>query len=337
MTGDPANPQTEEQMSTETKLTKEHQAVVDRLIELQQQLAKSDKIFCRDHLSYTDSTWNKIRNGQYWAAVKRPDDVLVQLTRDLRVLEREVAIASRFQGDRKFHEFDEFAAVLKSIRRCRAKGMHDPDRLVVFLADTGGGKSALCARILGQFNAVVVEAREAWKKSYFNCVKDVAAALNLDIGGINMAATIEDMIAETLLKKRMVLAIDEAEFFGPQALNFIKQLLNRTPTVIVLCAIPSAFDKWNQWYKHEAAQLRRRTHIMIRQDRIQPKEAEVFLENLGLNGHRKEAGVLLAKAANNFGRFDIIQRVVDDLTEAGHIDLEEVQKSIQRVQAQMGV
>ena len=323
-------------MQTKEKfiLSAEQSALIAELERQQRQLGKSDGEFCRDHLSYSPTVWSRVKSGDYWTMVSDPESVLIQLALDLKNLERDLAYAQRHAAQ-EFREFDDFAAVLKAIRQCRAKDLADPDRLVVFLADTGGGKSALCAHVAREFNGVVVEAREGWTRSYFTCLRDIADALGVNAAKIFSKTTLEDEILRKLTSRRRVLAIDEAEFFGVGALNLVKLILNKTPTVILLCAIGEAYDRWNRSLWHEAAQVRRRTDTLIRQSVIRPKEVKPFLKECGLNGCLEEAANCVAQAANEFGRFNTVRTLARKLTGQA-ADLDDVISAVRLHKQKLG-
>ena len=229
--------------------------------------------------------------------------------------------------------FAEFAAV----DECRAKNLSDPDRLITFLADTGGGKTRLCGRLHEEEGAIVVQAREAWKTSYFNCLRDFCDAVGIDTRANSNKGSMELEIVAALNKRRHILAVDEAEFFGAQSLNLIKLILNSTPSVVILCAIPEAFARWNRANWHEARQIRRRTHVLIHQELIHPSEAARFLVASPAKAVAREAAPLLAAAANQFGRFDLCKRVATLLKDGSDTaDLDDVKKAIARIQTYLG-
>lgn len=316
--------------------TAEQADTLAALIDWQGKLEKNDGIFCRDHLSYSATVWYRIKSGDYWNMVANRDPIFATLDKDLRRLEREQSIAARHAGAEWF-PFADFKAVQSAVDEARAKPISDPDRLIVFLADTGGGKTRLCGRLAQDGGAVIIEAREAWKTSYFNCLKDFATALGVDTRNNPTKGEMEEAILRELNKKRAILAVDEGEFFAAQSLNLIKLVLNKTPTVIVICAMPEAYARWNRANWHEARQIRRRTHALVVQEVIHPDEAARFLRKGPASAVAAAAGPHLAAAANQFGRFDLCKRVATSLR-AGHptADLEDVKKAITREQTLLG-
>lgn len=310
--------------------------VIETLAQWQQKLGKPDTTFCRDHLAYSPAVWSRIQSGEYWKMVRSPLAVIAQLRKDLRRLEREQVIAARHAGAEWF-AFDDNRAIMQAIDECRAKNLSDPDRLITYLADTGGGKTRLCGRLHEEHGAIVVQAREAWKTSYFNCLKDFCDAVGVDTKANSNKGLMELEIINALNKRRTVIAVDEGEFFGAQSLNLIKLILNSTPTVMVICAIPEAYARWNRANWHEARQIRRRTHVLIHQEAIHPSEAAKFLASGPAKAIAKEAAPFLAAAANQFGRFDTCKRVARALADGDDSPtLDDVKKAIARVQTFLG-
>jgi len=317
-----------ETIMEETKLTGAQRAVIEQLEGAQADLGKSEADFAKDHLTYSESAWNRIRSGKYFDLVKDADGVIDQLAEDLLILRREIAQAAKISAH-NFIAFDDTRSIFKAIEQCKYKPLADPDRLVVYLAPTGGGKTALCSQVAKRFKACVVEARDGWRRSFFTCIRDIAIALG--IRGINKLfspSLIEERVIVALGEKKRVIAIDEGEFFGAEALNLIKLLLNKTPTVILLCAIPEAYDRWNKSAWHEASQVRRRTHKVFVRDVITPEEAIEFIAPLKLEGRRQELGILAAQFANRFGSFDALHWLVEKLKGRSAVDSDALSDAI---------
>ena len=310
------------------KFTEHQQKVLSDLCSIQDQIKQSDEDFARDHLNYSPTVWFRLKSGQY--PVKDLDKVFVTLAQDLRRLREELAIANK-RGVQTYHKFDHFTAVLKAITECRTK--RNENRLVVYLADTGGGKSTLLNQVRKDFNGIIVEARESWRKSYFAACSDIALAAGAS-GAFRGEHDAEAGLITALQTRRMVMGIDEGEYFGPRTINLLKLILNETETVIVLCAIPPLFDRWNQAAWIESQQLKRRTHVVIRCPLIQPADVSEFLAGKISLGTDHKAGCLaIAKAANDFGKYDLITRVMEDLVNgpSDNPTLADVEKTVDSV------
>jgi hypothetical protein len=272
--------------------------------------------FCKDFCDFGDSKLSKILSAldpeaprSYFDDIK-PSSIEPELS-DLAALvesiplKRSLAIRINSQA---VHSLTQFRAVAKAIDQCGAKT--NPERLVKYLAPTGGGKSMLCAWLNQHrdLKARVVEVREAWKRSYFTVLLDIAAGVGTRIDGETRTAAIEDALIKFLSNKKILLALDEAEFFGAQAINGIKLLLNKTRLTVVLCAIPEAHDRWNRYYPMEADQLARRTHAVVELAAVHPKDAAEFFPD---KTFKDEAACLelLCAEASRFGHYSLINRV----------------------------
>lgn len=306
----------------------EEQAIVDALAKHQETLELSDEAFARDYLSYTVTVWGRVKKGEYWDMVADGSGVVDMLANDLSRLQRDLVLRGRFDGQ-MFARHKAFDALLKAVDACLRKPLANPDRLIVTLAPTGGGKSASCGQLVKLRKAVMVEARRAWQRSYFSALKDLSKAVGVKgVDECYAAARLEEKLLETLMSRRFVVAIDEGEFFSPDTLNLLKLCLNESPVVIVLAVIPEAYQAWNDSAKHEAWQIRRRTHAVVELEAISPEVAEQFFRHARPDG---EAVAAACKLANAFGHFDTLDRLAREFPNGEVIDLEAMRKAGDRV------
>jgi hypothetical protein len=322
--------------ATKTPLTPDQAETIAEMVRLQEESGKNDAAFARDHLSYSATYLTRIKSGELWGMIADHDRVISQLKTDIHEIQRQKAFAAR-RGDRKFYKLDDFEAIYIAISECRLKGLDDPDRCVVYLAPTGGGKTTLCNELSRRSRAIVVEARQAWRGSYWGCCQDIADTIRMSTHGLSGTQALEKGIVGRLSGQRRILAIDEGEFFGPAAINLIKLILNQTPTVVVLCAIPEAYDRWTRRAWHEASQLQRRTHAVVRLESIREKEAKLWLKECELNGCLDDAAKLAMNAANEFGAYDLLSRLAIELRREKTTNLVDVRKVIKNVLRFYGV
>lgn len=320
----------------------EHQSIIDELVELQKLSVnkrgnpKSDEEFAKP-LGFSGPKWNMLRNGQYSDKVKDFDKVMTGLRQSLNRLRTTHAIAMR-HAPNEFYPFPQFESVFSAVEECLEKKLSENRRFVVYLAETGGGKSALGYELVKRFEgAVVCEARDRWVNSKLVALRDICERMGVDPGKISDPSIYEDELLKFLQGDQRVVAIDEGEFFGAGILNSIKRILNQSRTVFVCCAIPSAYMKWNKRFPHEAVQIQRRTHGVFGPELVTPKEAERFLSALDLNGSLKDASIKLAKAANTFGSFGLCREVVNRLHDEKKLNAEDVEQAIIKEQAAFGL
>jgi hypothetical protein len=66
----------------------------------------------------------------------------------------------------------------------------------------------------------------------------------------------------------------DAALFGPQELETLARLVNRTRAVPVLRVSEEAWRAWARRWPRQSAQIRRRTHLIVRLD--QPSTQEII-------------------------------------------------------------
>ena len=140
---------------------------IERLNELKARIAEtegrdalSDTDFARRFLPFSSTTWSKLQSGTYGGGydtiARRLDDAVADV--EGRLPNIESAAAAR----RTFRRTTLARAVLAALSAAR-EGLDDR-RVVVVLAPTGGGKTAI-RDYLATRNAVCVEGRQAWRSS----------------------------------------------------------------------------------------------------------------------------------------------------------------------------
>ncbi|HSI11743.1 MAG TPA: ATP-binding protein [Chthoniobacter sp.] len=308
---------------------------VRQLIELQGDA--TDRDFCRKYnFALNETNWSKIRRGVYKGNPETAEGACAAMLRSIR--ERR-AVTSKVRAGTKFIDFTPARTVKGRINLLMEEEGYNQNRLVMYLADSGRGKSALAREIVALHGGCIVEARESWRGSYFNALLDVCSALGVTGTDIERSPRrAEKALVAHLGDRRIILAIDEAEYFGPNSLNLLKFLLNQTKVIVLVLAIPELWDRVQTKSYVEARQIMRRTDHVERLDRIHPDEAERFLVESGvkLNGSAAEAGKKMAVHANKFGGFDLLKRVAVRLAdEEEHTD-DEVETTALGVLAMLG-
>lgn len=310
--------------------------VLNELVRVQTQLGLADEKFAQKHLTVSASTWFRLKSGTYQADATAS---FTKLEGNLRVYREEQAQAGKLTGRRVYHELTPHKQVFNAVTTAKLKDPQDANRLVVFLAPTGGGKTTLARQLKIQHDGVLVEARESWRKSYYGALCDIALAAGVaesEMGGGERA--MEQALLKRLRTNRRVLIIDEGEYFGPRTINLLKLILNQTETVIVLMAIPSLYEWWQKKSWEQAKQLNRRGCAIVGADLVHPTDVDLFLSGAGFTvreSERTDIRAQIAKAANEFGRYDLVDRVICELREEDTRDvrLDQVTTAIRQVKA----
>ena len=317
----------------EFTISPETKELVEDLVKQQKSLGLGNEEFARRHLSYSSTVWSRVISGEYWGMVDDPDRVISTLQSNLRDIETARIQEARY-GNQDFVPHRDAKDVLEAVKQCKAKPLSNANRLICYLAPTGGGKSQLCGRLIATEKAWVVEARVSWLRSYWCCLRDIARACGVNPEGYHSAEALENELIRRLNSRRQVLAIDEGEFFCAATLNLIKLLLNKSSVVIVLCVIPEKFDKWftNNW--HEAQQLRRRTHDLIRLAPCDQATARLFMK--GVVNDEAELNCVAA-FARDFGSFTTLTEMRAELSSEVKPDRLAVIKAGNRVRSHWGL
>lgn len=308
----------------------EQREVIDGLVQCQKKLGVTDEHFAKRHLQgYSGSTWSRLRDGKY--RVKNLDRVFAELRIALRSVRQRIAVQARSVDVGTFHESDHFKAVFTAIEE--AMSATNENRLVVNIAPTGGGKSRLCNEVAKVQTTTIVRASRAWHSSYYFAALDVARSLGA-VGHFGSAGEARIGMLDQLRELKRVLAIDEGNYFGPKSIDMLKDILNETDSAVLLCLTRTHWLNMKRYWS-SFDQVQRRIHKVFELEKIAPSEVLPFLADAGLNGDAKEASVVLAEAANLFGHFDTIQRVIKRLQErAGeHPTTDDVRAAIEFVQS----
>ncbi|MBI5689277.1 MAG: hypothetical protein HZC55_04210 [Verrucomicrobia bacterium] len=316
--------------------TKNH-ATVKALLEYRDRLALTDTVLARRYIGISKTTWSQLQNGTYPA--QDPSAMLDKCEAALQLLSDEIERAEAGGHRAAIVELPHVKAAISGIKGCYGAPQN---RLVMFLAPSGGGKTTLARKLQEVYRGafVAIEATETWRGSYFNAAADVAEALGITEAFTNPRA-VEKAVFDALTTTPRIIGIDEGHYCGPQALNFVKAILNNTPSRVVILSIPQLWARMEEKAFEEAKQLRRRTHAKIVVERVEASDARRFLA-ARLPGYdaraadeREVVGACVA-AANAFGLYDTLERICAEVgNEAGGKDasLDVVTAAIKRVEA----
>lgn len=290
------------------------------LAEIQRSQGLSDVAFVRTmHIPYSASTWSRVKSGVYPTAEKILPSLQVALDKSRNT---PAAATGHFV---KFAHIEEALAAVQI-----ARATSHERRAVFFIAPTGGGKTDFARFLASHFSdTAVVEASPSWRKSYLATLVDIAAQLNIP-GNFHAVRTAERALMQSLAAGDIrTLVIDEGNYFSQDGLNFLKLVLNRTRCSLVLCTLPPDFNRMLRDSAHEANQLVRRAVYITRVPSVRTEDVLAMQlairPEVQLNGSAPK----VAEAANRFGRYDFVRRVLE---EAEPNDPADVEKAILRVQ-----
>lgn len=286
--------------------------VLTQLSAHQTALGLTDAAFVRKFLTVSGTAWSRIKSGKYGA---NADEMFSKLAVNLRQLRIKLAQDAKLTGGKVFHTFAQQQAVIDAVTTCLLKPSDDQNRFVAYLAPTGGGKTALGRELKVMHDAIYVEASETWRTSYFAALVAIGRAAGCNVSELLKGTrSAEAAVITRFCANRRVLLIDEGEYFGARTINLLKLLLNQTPTVVVVLAIPELFARWNSAAWAEAAQITRRAEAIVRLDHVMPDEVALLLSTRVAVSEPGRVAGMIAKAANEFGAYDLVTRVIAQLS-----------------------
>jgi type II secretory pathway predicted ATPase ExeA len=295
----------------------------------------SDARFSKRWLGVHATTWSRIKDGTY--AARDWTAVLDKLAGGLRAIEDAAADKSAAHEGRIL-PLRHVKAVAGAVSAAQHEGR---DRLVVYLGQTGSGKSKMGHWLTEYYHGrtVKVEATTSWQDSYLTALVAVAAALGIN----NVAASrriAEAAVLEFVAVNPRIIIIDEGHHMGRDALNMCKAILNRGApgTVLVMLAIPALWDRMCKSAWVEAEQLRNRAKAVIRAPRcLDAEDLAAFLrDRFGAKswdafGAAQEAVVQSVRAAVNFGQWAAVERIAAaalDIAENGLVTRADVDTAV---------
>lgn len=287
---------------------------VAELAKLQVSYGLPDEAFAKQvRLGYTGSTWGKIKAGTFDGNTEKA----------LRAVRQALSAAREGldPSEGRFVIFQHVKALLMSLKLARQE--LGPDRLVILAADMGMGKTEIAKYLERYEGAVRIDGRPSWSNSYMATLRDFADALGLgeEFRGV---ATLERAIEKELKLNPRLIVVDEANEFTGQGLDFIKYLLNRTRTVVVLLTLPEDYARWTATNRQKSRQLVRRSIVILRPSAVSPQDV-ASLQQAGWPELYLSPKALpkIAAAANRFAGLNLVARVLEDMDPAADDDAED--------------
>ena len=182
------------------------------------------------------------------------------------------------------------------------------ERAVVFIAKTGCGKTTLARHLVEKVGrAVIISASVSWRSGLYSVLSSFLLALGQPVPLTSRAA--EVALMTFLTQNKITLILDEQDFFGRDALNLVRQILNGTRASVILLMIPETWDRLVRQGGEYGSQFCRRCATIVKAPDLTHREALTFLRET-LRGHSdsdlKPAAMALAISANKFGGFSLL-------------------------------
>lgn len=289
----------------------EEKLIVDELCRLREQLGYTDAHFHRDFLPHSSTIWTRVRHDKYTGDTRK---VMADYSHALERCKQTLAEATAAEpqlADESFYVNRDSEAVLAALKLAGKR--QDEKRIVIYLATQGGSKSAVCRHLKRTQAAMITHATEAWTRSYCAGLQAVGRAAGLK-ETFKSTRNLEDAVFRSLRARgRDILAIDEANTFGPHTCNMIRDICNHTMITVFIAGLPAFFDQLKKKSFWQSAQMIRRAIAIIEAGDLGASDVAPFLEGLNFNGAADDARAEIARAANLTNRFDMIKCVADNL------------------------
>lgn len=257
--------------------------LVERLVQLKAEIGQiegkilSDGAFARrftgaHNISVT--TWSRLCSGTYndgkiYGKAEDMQAAIKTIEERLPKLRAAAAHAKSFYP----------TAFVKAVKNRIRDAQDDPykRRVVVGLAPTGFGKSALVEDLRVDLGAICVEGLQSWKSSYRCFCASIARAAGTPVPLSAKQDRAEEIMLEALSTTDRVLVIDEANTLSGPCANGIKEIVNRTGCTVVLLAIPEFWDKFLEGNAGEVHQVINRCQRVVRQQSVKADDVKLFL------------------------------------------------------------
>ncbi len=182
------------------------------------------------------------------------------------------------------------------------------ERAVVFIAKTGGGKTTVARHLREKIGrAVIISASVSWRSGLYSVLSSFLLALGQPVPLTARAA--ELALMTFLTSNKITLILDEQDFFGRDALNLVRQILNGTRASVILLMIPETWDRLVRQGGEYGSQFCRRCATIVKAPDLTHREALTFLRE-SMRGvpdsDLKPAAMTLAISANKFGGFSLL-------------------------------
>lgn len=271
-------------------------AVAQQIKEYQDRAGLSDAALCREFGGLgSTKTYKRILEGDF---------------SELNA-ERQLENYSRVLELTKIRPDPEAGTIYEDLRHVRqtllaVKEAHREtgnDHLVILEGATGSGKTETAGIVERSFGGAVVrvEAHGGWKvgnNPLTVMCGDLLEAARLreygaDKAAENKAAAADSLpvsfaarkkkLFDALNERKRILIIDEGQEMGPFCLNLLKSVINQTPTVVLLCVIPTIFRRLESKSYEDAIQLTgNRLYERVRIPSPEASEVARFLERRGV-------------------------------------------------------
>lgn len=329
-------------MKTVKKLTTEQKAVVQEMEAFRARLRSPVPAFCRQWTEHSADVFRRMCRDIYTGDVEKVIESYRMSLEELRAQFAPVLTEiSPARPTKPYVHTDTTRVIVDKIDEALRNRNHR--RVGLILGPAGAGKTELLQHLSERFGGKIVGATEAWRRSYTEGMADIFEAFAPHAGWRTrgeLQRSLFGLLRQPVIRpdtgkaSPALLLLDDSNTWGPHTWNMVRDIINRTPAVVVAAGLTEIIDKLCARSFAEASQVMKRALFCYELPPLEGADVEPFLAPLGLNGTLKAAAAKLAEQANVFGRFELVERVVEALAlERGHRSMEQVSHAIAAEQA----
>lgn len=211
----------------------------------------------------------------------------------------------------------------------RLQSARNDQRVMVFLGETGVGKSVCAKAILRRdpANTAYVRCQPVWKDNYLSILNGILVALGRD--EISRKSKAFKAVIDILKSQPITLMFDEAHDGGVALLKLVKSFVDETSCKFVIMAYPTLWKRMlssSSDAHSEARQLFGRTQKPVFDKYAHGTDLEnvrVFLNrSTALNGTSNDVAIEILEIVRSNGNLRLLSAVID-AADALFIDSEE--------------
>lgn len=257
-------------MSGEKTAVAELKDIAQQIFEHQKLRGLSDADLCREYAGLgSTKTYKRI--------LSKADDLSegLRVGRQLENYKEALLLIEMAAADSipepLYEDFNDVARARGVITRALSE--RGNSRLVLIEGNPGAGKTAICEILEQRWPNIFVrcEVTEIWKDSPMAMLRalllgvgkreqrkkdiEIKAGTSAEINMPQCADERTSKLIEQLNEQKLIVALDEAHHLGPRTLNLVKTLINQTPSVIIMLAIPTLLRRLETKAYEEARQL----------------------------------------------------------------------------------
>ena len=180
-------------------------------------------------------------------------------------------------------------------------------KLTILSAPSRHGKTFISQLLVQRFSGVALNALTDWKTSRRAMLEDVAKRLGLTVKKSARSYEISRQIREAFKTPKLLIFTELGKHtVGPAFIVWIRELLNESRAVVILCAVPELLEELASAMKDELEQVENRGRL-IRSHPIGPDAVQWFFARSRHGNIPTEAAQALATGANQYGGFTLLR------------------------------